>query len=476
MSNRPSIPKGSTTPIDYVYIQYADGVAKLPVKQASKFLYCYNLILLMLTLDFKVSFMGYQILLAALWSKKAQGKTMEVKGSHPHHQRSGNVTVELGGGEKEVSRCINCDGAGALTCTACQGSGIQPRYLDRSHQDSLAHAIADEMHKVYTKELRPTPVPLTVDGEVIDEEDMYFLDANNESDDDVEGKDVDEKDGADLEKRDSRHQFSWSSITTVDLYDVEQPENIIDRRNGESRLLGVKPLLLFDLIFCSCYVIATKMKTVGSYVNSKFVVEVDISKNEEEIFIWPRTWEVEATVDANKIPIHLTDEPLSDLFQEPNFNQHGSNNPPGPISENEEITSPQTNSQEDLLSPSTTINEVVTSEPISESENIGAVPTPFERPKRLRLQVSDLGVDTVQGLKKIGVSGGDGFEYEILVREIRWALIGSKSRVALMLAWQILQLHLASLRHGLKQKLSSFMAEDDFTKELGVCTVVVISV
>ncbi|KAK9050020.1 hypothetical protein SSX86_031011 [Deinandra increscens subsp. villosa] len=43
MSIRPSIPDGSTTPIDYVYIQYADGVAKLPVKQASKFLYRYNL-------------------------------------------------------------------------------------------------------------------------------------------------------------------------------------------------------------------------------------------------------------------------------------------------------------------------------------------------------------------------------------------------------------------------------------------------
>ncbi|KAL5129268.1 Protein disulfide-isomerase LQY1, chloroplastic [Glycine soja] len=44
---------------------------------------------------------------------------------------SGNVTVELGGGEKEVSRCINCDAVGSLTCTTCQGSGIQPRYLDR---------------------------------------------------------------------------------------------------------------------------------------------------------------------------------------------------------------------------------------------------------------------------------------------------------------------------------------------------------
>ncbi|KAK4390778.1 protein SPA, chloroplastic [Sesamum angolense] len=41
------------------------------------------------------------------------------------------LTVELGGDEKEVSQCINCDGVGSLTCTTCQGSGIQPRYLDR---------------------------------------------------------------------------------------------------------------------------------------------------------------------------------------------------------------------------------------------------------------------------------------------------------------------------------------------------------
>jgi DnaJ-class molecular chaperone len=43
------------------------------------------------------------------------------------------VTVELGGAETEVSRCINCEGAGSLTCTTCQGSGIQPRYLDRRY-------------------------------------------------------------------------------------------------------------------------------------------------------------------------------------------------------------------------------------------------------------------------------------------------------------------------------------------------------
>lgn len=47
---------------------------------------------------------------------------------------TGSVAVELGGGEKEVSPCINCDGAGSLTCTTCQGSGIQPRYLDRRYE------------------------------------------------------------------------------------------------------------------------------------------------------------------------------------------------------------------------------------------------------------------------------------------------------------------------------------------------------
>ena len=46
---------------------------------------------------------------------------------------SGTVTVELGGDEKEVSKCINCEGLGSFTCTTCQGSGIQPRYLDRRY-------------------------------------------------------------------------------------------------------------------------------------------------------------------------------------------------------------------------------------------------------------------------------------------------------------------------------------------------------
>lgn len=37
------VPKGSTEPVEYVFIEYADGMAKLLVKQASRLLYRYNL-------------------------------------------------------------------------------------------------------------------------------------------------------------------------------------------------------------------------------------------------------------------------------------------------------------------------------------------------------------------------------------------------------------------------------------------------
>ena len=54
------------------------------------------------------------------------------------------------------------------------------------HQDSLAQAVADEMQKVYRKELAPQPVPLVVPGEVIDEEDKIFLDADGGDESDLE--------------------------------------------------------------------------------------------------------------------------------------------------------------------------------------------------------------------------------------------------------------------------------------------------
>ncbi|XP_057979423.1 ribosome biogenesis protein NOP53 [Malania oleifera] len=70
------------------------------------------------------------------------------------------------------------------------GCSFNPSF--ESHQDSLAHAVAEEMQKVYRNELGPQPVPLTVTGEVIDEDDMYFIEADNGSDDDTNVDDLGE--------------------------------------------------------------------------------------------------------------------------------------------------------------------------------------------------------------------------------------------------------------------------------------------
>nr|GMD43877.1 ribosome biogenesis protein NOP53 [Ipomoea batatas] len=51
-----------------------------------------------------------------------------------------------------------------------QGCSFNPP--SESHQDALASAVADEMQKVYRDELGPEPVPLTVPGEIVDEENV----------------------------------------------------------------------------------------------------------------------------------------------------------------------------------------------------------------------------------------------------------------------------------------------------------------
>lgn len=75
-----------------------------------------------------------------------------------------------------------------------------------SHQDSLARAVADEMQKIYRHELGPEPVPLTVPGEAVAEEDMYFLEADNGSDDDqsIDNEDEDEEENENRSARAKR--------------------------------------------------------------------------------------------------------------------------------------------------------------------------------------------------------------------------------------------------------------------------------
>ncbi|KAI3800003.1 hypothetical protein L1987_35309 [Smallanthus sonchifolius] len=151
-------------------------------------------------------------------TKKSKKKQKGLHNTSSSSQKNG--TTDMGmvdiwndEGEHVVKKRKVSNKAIVIPAVEVEPPGCSYNPSSESHQDSLAHAVADEMQKVYTKELRPAPVPLTVDGEVIDEEDMYFLDANNESDDDVEGKDVDEKDDADLEKR----PFKTKRVTRVQL-------------------------------------------------------------------------------------------------------------------------------------------------------------------------------------------------------------------------------------------------------------------
>lgn len=72
---------------------------------------------------------------------------------------------------------------------------------DESHKDSLAQAVAEEMKKVYKSELGPQPIPLTIPGEAISEEDRYFLEVDN-GDEENQTEDAD----IDAEKRKSKEK------------------------------------------------------------------------------------------------------------------------------------------------------------------------------------------------------------------------------------------------------------------------------
>ncbi|CAI9091816.1 OLC1v1026932C1 [Oldenlandia corymbosa var. corymbosa] len=81
------------------------------------------------------------------------------------------------------------------------------------HQDSLARAVADEMKKVYRNELGPAPVPLTVPGEAVDEEDMLFLEADAGSDEEDQDEGVAKDGDEDINQR----VIKTKRVTRVEL-------------------------------------------------------------------------------------------------------------------------------------------------------------------------------------------------------------------------------------------------------------------
>ncbi|XWS65777.1 hypothetical protein CRYUN_Cryun05aG0142800 [Craigia yunnanensis] len=69
------------------------------------------------------------------------------------------------------------------------------------------------MQKVYKNELGPQPVPLTVIGEVIDEDNKYFMEADNGSDNEMNEENLSENEDPATEKRPSKTK----RVTRVEL-------------------------------------------------------------------------------------------------------------------------------------------------------------------------------------------------------------------------------------------------------------------
>ncbi|KAG6599955.1 Ribosome biogenesis protein NOP53, partial [Cucurbita argyrosperma subsp. sororia] len=113
-------------------------------------------------------------------------------------------------GENKSKKSKKSSKPSIIPAVEVEPSGCSFNPPHESHQDVLARAVAEEMQKVYRNELGPEPVPLTVTGEAISEEDMLFLDADNDTDDETN---LDEMDEDDIEKRPLRTK----RVTRVEL-------------------------------------------------------------------------------------------------------------------------------------------------------------------------------------------------------------------------------------------------------------------
>ncbi|KAG0501371.1 hypothetical protein HPP92_001443 [Vanilla planifolia] len=90
------------------------------------------------------------------------------------------------------------------------GCSFNPPF--EAHQDSLAEAVADEMQNIYRDELGPQPVPLIVPGEIMEEEEKLFLDADDGRESDSEEDPDNANDGLHAQRK-----LKTRRVTRVEL-------------------------------------------------------------------------------------------------------------------------------------------------------------------------------------------------------------------------------------------------------------------
>lgn len=153
--------------------------------------------------------------------KKSKKKQKDVlKETHAAQDGSKDVSVtasgmvdlwanegEGGNKSKKVSK------PSVITAVEVEAPGCSFNPSHESHQESLAQAVAEEMQKVYQNELGPEPVPSTVPGQAIDDEDRYFLEVDNASDDDENAENLSENEDNAHENRSAKTK----RVTRVEL-------------------------------------------------------------------------------------------------------------------------------------------------------------------------------------------------------------------------------------------------------------------
>ncbi|KAE8726762.1 ARM repeat superfamily protein [Hibiscus syriacus] len=104
---------------------------------------------------------------------------------------SGMVPLWGDGGQHGGRKARQVSKQSIIPAVEVEAPGCSYNPAFESHQDSLAQAVAEEMQKAYKIELGPQPVPITVMGEVVDEDDVskYFIEVDDESDDDMNEED-----------------------------------------------------------------------------------------------------------------------------------------------------------------------------------------------------------------------------------------------------------------------------------------------
>nr|AAU90201.1 unknown protein [Oryza sativa Japonica Group] len=125
-------------------------------------------------------------------SKKKESKETQEAKIVPMEDDSGDKILDIWGEDvKGDHKAKKRSTASVIPAVEVEAPGCSFNPPFEAHQDSLAQAVADEMRKIYTKELGPKPVPLIVPGEAITEEDKFFLDADD-GDEAVEEGDEDQ--------------------------------------------------------------------------------------------------------------------------------------------------------------------------------------------------------------------------------------------------------------------------------------------